>query len=83
MIMLGNINQQYLLKKYNTYPLPKIFDPNSLPSITRENLVWYNEMHIKQEGGNHVYSNIRFPQDVDRIYNPNFGVYAPEDWRAT
>ena len=67
MIMMGKLNQQDLLKHYNTYPLPKMFDPDLLPSIKQEQLVRFDEMPIKQEGGNYIYSNnqLRFPQNID------------------
>ena len=68
-----------LEKEYGTDTIPLHYHPDHLPKITREQLVWFDETHIQQEGGVVSRSGIqiRFPRDATGAFstksdiNPN------------
>ena len=57
MLMLSNIPKQELPTKYHSEPIQRCYDTDKLPTIDRAQLVWYNEMHIQQEGGARMWEN--------------------------
>ena len=83
--MLGEITKSDLLLIYVSFPLPPWYDPDNFPSIDRSQLVWFDEMHIKQEGGSRMFDNmqIRFRRDADGIYDPNSEEIADPSFRAS
>ena len=85
MIMLGWLTHDDLKKEYLNAPIPHEYDPLHLPSITCEQIVWYDEMHIEQEGGangNGGYQ-VRFHRDEEGKYSPSSPRLAPENRKTT
>ena len=85
MVMLSKIANTNLLTKYFLKPIPRCFDSDDLLSIERLTpLVWYDEMHVKQEGGARTWDNrqIWFPRDSSGKYNPSSHIIVDEDFRA-
>ena len=70
--MRGLITKDQLLTEYNG-DIPPWFDPSKLPSLTREQVVWFDETHIEQEGGviSKTGVQVRFPRDINGKYAPN------------
>ena len=83
--MLKRITKSDLLKEYHTFPLPPWFDPDILPSIDETQLVWFDEMHIKQEGGSRMFNNMqsRFRRGPDGKYDPTADTINPPSFRAS
>ena len=83
--MLGDITKEDLLSEMKTYPLAPYFNPDLLPKITHEQLVWFDEMHIKQEGGSRMFKNmqIRFRRDSDGKYDPTAETILPPSFKAS
>lgn len=48
--MRGKSNKEELLIEYNG-DIPEFLNPDKLPKITREQVVWYNKTQIEQDGG--------------------------------
>ena len=69
-----------LLDEYGRNPIPDYYIPNLLPHLTREQLVYYNKMHDRQEGGPdyHDREQIRFPRDASGSYDPLSITLAPK-----
>ena len=40
-----------LLEEYESNAIPDYYNPDLLPHLTTEQIVYYDEMHVKQEGG--------------------------------
>ena len=59
LIMIGRIIKETLLKEEFMYPLPPWYDPNILLKIDNKQLVWYNEMHIKQKIGLNIHADLQ------------------------
>ena len=85
MIMLGRITKKDLLDRCHTFPLPPWFDPDVLPTIDNHQLVWFDEMHIKQEGGSRMFNHmqIRFRRDAEGKYDPTSEHIASPTFRAS
>ena len=60
------------------------FDPDQLPTLTKEKNVWFDEMHIEQDGGPISANNtwIRLPRNADSLYTKGVE-YGPEMMKAT
>ena len=71
LVMLGEISKDDLMREYPA-GIPRAFDPDHLPTLTRNQVVFYDETHIEQEGGltNSTGYQIRFPRDSDGNYLP-------------
>ena len=56
------------------YPggIPPEFDPDKLPNLSRHQVVFFDEMHVEQEGGPSYQTKyqIRFPRDTNGKYCP-------------
>ena len=52
LVMLGEISSD---ESKTEYPdgIPKEFDPDQLPRLTRNQVIFYDETHLEQEGGEH------------------------------
>ena len=85
MIMLGWVTLDDLKKEYLDAPIPHEYDPLHLPSIISEQIVWYDEMHIKQEGGTNTNDGyqVRFHRDENGKYSPSSPRLAPNNMKAT
>ena len=83
LVMTGRLTKGELEVEYPE-GIPKEFDPEQLPTISRHQVVFFDEVHMDQECGpcyRHKYQ-IRFPRDAQGRYapqstsNPN-PIYAP------
>ena len=72
MVMTGHITKEELEKEYGIDKIPLYYHPDHLPKITPEQLVWFDETHIQQEGGEVSRSGIqiRFPRDATGAFSP-------------
>ena len=71
LIMRGVITKDELQQEYKD-TLPDHFNPDLLPKLSRHQVVFFDEMHMNQEGGpvyNQSYQ-IRFPRDEQGRYSP-------------
>ena len=84
LIMLGRITKETLLKEECTYPLPPWYDPDLLPKIDDAQLVWYDEMHIKQKVGLNIHADlqIRFPRNANGDYDSTSSSIAAPAYQA-
>ena len=82
MVMLGCISKKDLLKEYDV--IPSYFDPTQLPTLNPNQIVWWDETHIRQEAGIVTTDGyqIRLARDKDGKYDPN-GTYTEESKRPT
>ena len=71
LIMRGLITREQLLTEYDG-DIPPFFDPRKLPTITREQVAFFDETHIEQEAGviSKTGIQIRFPRDEHGKYAP-------------
>ena len=78
--MLGRIIMRTLLEEYGSNAIPNYYNPDLLPCLTTKQIVYYDEMHVKQEGVPlfHNREQIRFHRDVLGKYNPTSTTLAPE-----
>ena len=83
--MLGWLTHDDLKKEYLNAPIPHEYDPLHLPSITCEQIVWYDEMHIEQEGGANTNDGyqVRFHRDENGKYSPSSPRLAPNNMKTT
>ena len=84
LIMLGRITKQDLLDEAKTYPLTPWFDPDRLPQIDQEQLVWFDEMHVKQKVELIPPNNmqIRFYRGPNGRFDPTSTTLAPPAFRS-
>ena len=84
LVMLGDITKQDLLDEAKTYPLAPCFDPDLLPKIDRTQLVWFDEMHIKQKAGLNIHADlqIRFSRNSDGKYDQSANEFAPPAYQS-
>ena len=69
--MRGEITIEQLNEEYNNN-IPNEYDPRLLPTLTRNQIVFFDESHLEQEAGP-VYRckyQIRFPRDRLGRYSP-------------
>ena len=61
-----------LLKEHHTFPLPLYYEPLLLPRLYPDQIVWFDETHIEQEGGaaSRTGVQIRFPRDTAGRFSP-------------
>ena len=71
LIMRGDISKEELLTEYPD-GIPHEFHPDHLPTLTRNQVVFFDETHIEQEGGlvTKTGIQIRFPRDASGKYAP-------------
>jgi len=82
---MGKLKREDLLVKYSTYPFPPWLDPDNLPKINWQQVVWYDEMNIEQEGGACIFNNlqIRFHIDEHGWYNPTSNLIIDRTFKAS
>ena len=66
-IMFGKITKSDLDKECNTLPIPSYYDPELLPQVSPDQVVWFDETYIQQERGRVL---IRFPRDANGAFFP-------------
>ena len=78
--MLGRITRRALLEEYGSNCIPNYYNPDLLPHLTTEQVIFYDEMHVKQEGGTlfHNQEQIRFHRDTSGKYNPTSTTLGPK-----
>ena len=83
MVMLGLIGKKDLQNIYEK-GIPPWFDATKLPNLNAQQIVWWDEMHLKQEGGMVTTDGyqIRFARDENGKYDPN-GSFAEEMKKPT
>ena len=54
-IMLGKIKLEDLQNEFDNLPIPSYYDPSLLPKITREHIVFFDKVHIEQDGGSLIH----------------------------
>lgn len=71
LVMQKAITREQLEKEHFEEMTPQ-FDPDQLPSLSRHQDIFYDEMHLDQEGGSVMHSKyqIRFPRDASGRYSP-------------
>ena len=71
-IMFGKIKKSDLKSEYNTLPIPPHYDPELLPQVSPDQVVWFDETHIQQEGGRvtRIGVLIRFPRNENGAFCP-------------
>ena len=69
-----------LLEEYGSNCIPDYYNPDLLPHLTTEQIVFYDEMHVEQEGGPlfHNREQICFHRDASGKYDPTSTTLAPE-----
>ena len=77
--MLGKIKKQQLTNKYGKGKIPTYFNPDKLPKIDDTQVVWFNDMHMKQKAGLNMHANmqIRFKKDSEGRFDDEKGTLAP------
>ena len=71
-IMFNKLTTEDLLREHKTFPLPLCFEPSRLPRLHPDQIVWFDETHIEQEGGaaSRTGVQIRFPRDPTGQFSP-------------
>ena len=74
LVMLGEIGLEQLEREHPE-GIPPGFDPRLLPKLSRNQVVFFDETHIEQEGGLVTTTGyqIRFPRDENGRYCPASG----------
>jgi hypothetical protein len=70
--MFGKIKKSDLKSEYNYLPIPPYYDPELLPQVSPDQVVWFDETHIQQEGGRVSRTGvlIRFPRNENGAFSP-------------
>ena len=71
LVMRGVITKQQLQEEYNG-KLPDHYNPDLLPKLSRHQVIFFDEMHMNQEG-DPIYNRnyqIRFPGNEHGRYSP-------------
>ena len=80
LIMFGRLSTAELLREHTTFPLLLFYEASLLPHLTPDQIVWFDETHVEQEGGtaSRTGVQIRFPRDPTGKYSPllNTATYA-------
>ena len=81
--MLGRISKDTLMIEHINN-LPGCFNPELLYTLTCTQIIYFDEMHIEQEGGPLAHNGIqiRFPR-TNGVYDPNSTLITPETFEAT
>lgn len=75
-IIFGKITKDEIEHEYLNKTVPKYYDHNYLPRIYPDQVVWFDETHIQQEGGrvSRTGVSIRFPRDANGAFSPQSDV---------
>ena len=70
LVMLGEISTEQLKSEYPD-GIPIEFDPEHLPALSRNQVIFYDETHLEYEGGSTTTTGyqIRFPRDSEGRYS--------------
>jgi hypothetical protein len=72
LIMFQKISLPELISEFSPEPIPEYYDPRVLPKVCIDQVVWYDETHLQQEGGRVSRGGvqIRFPRDANGAFSP-------------
>jgi hypothetical protein len=84
LIMFGKITLPTLMEEYSHGTIPKEFDPEQLPKVSIDQIIWYDETHIQQEGGRVSRGGvqIRFPRDANGAFSSSLDEPTDEMYSA-
>ena len=82
--MGDHITLQDLKAEYGN-EIPPYFDPSKLPQLDDAKVVYFDEIHIEQQGGATAYNGmqVRFPRDAAGRYDPTSKTFNHEQKQTT